>query len=140
MNYATLKSLTSGLLTGDNVLPQDETVLSGLVSYALTTVATKADSLHLMTLNTTEEILRLSKGDYLIRMPVTPVLDTDEVDIDNELVFAVARYLASYLSREKGGIHVQAADRIILDFNAKTWELTGQTLWTDPETGVEYAY
>ena len=140
MNYSALKSLVSGLLIGDHVLPDDPVVLQGLVQYALTTVAMKAESLHLMTLNTTEEILRLAKGDYLIRMPLVPTLDTDEIDIDNELVFAVARYIASYLSRDKGGIHVQAAERIILDFNAKTYELTGQNLYTDPETGVEYAF
>ena len=34
--------------------------------------------------------------------------------------------MASYVSREKGGIHVQAANRIILDYNAKTHEITEQ--------------
>jgi len=126
MTYKTLKSVTTGLLTGDTLLPSDEDTLSGLVQYSLTTVATKADSLHLMTLNTNADILRLTHGDYLIRVPATPTLDTDIMDIDEELCFAVARFLASYVSREKGGIHVQAANRIILDYNSKAWEVQDQ--------------
>ena len=126
MTYKMLKNITSGLLIGDNKLPEDPEVLLGLVQYALTTVATQADSLHLMTLSTTANVLRLAQGDYLIRMPEVPALSEDVIDIDEELTFAVARYIASYLSREKGGIHVQAADRIIKDYNAKTYEITEQ--------------
>ena len=126
MTYKLFKAITTGLLTGDNVLPQSPDVMTGLMQYALTTVATQADSLHLMTLSTTVDVLRLAQGDYLIRMPVPPVNDTDLLDIDDELAFAVARYLASYVSKEKGGIHVQAADRIIKDYNAKTYEITEQ--------------
>jgi len=126
MTYKVLKSVVTGLLTGDNRLPADADVLMGLLSYALTTVATKADSLHLMTLSTEEDILRLAQGDYLIRRPLLPLDDTSELDIDEELGFAVARLMTSMLSKEKGGIHVQAADRIILDYNAKVYEITEQ--------------
>ena len=136
MTYGTLKSLTSGLLTGDNVLPKDEAALQGLVQYALTTVAMQADSLHLMTLSTTADVLRLAQGDYLIRMPVAPVFDEDLIDIDEELTFAIARYIASFVSRDKGGIHVQAANRIILDYNAKTYEITDQMQVEAAEAGV----
>ena len=126
MTYAMLKNLTAGLLTGDNVLPANEEVLLGLLQYALTTTAMKADSLHLMTLSTTANVLRLAQGDYLIRTPELPVDDEDPIDIDDELVFAVARYIASYVSKTKGGIHVQAAERVILDYNAKTYEINEQ--------------
>ena len=136
MTYGTFKSLTTGLLIGDNVLPADAAVLKELVSYALTTVAMGADSLHLMTLSTTANVLRLAQGDYLIRMPEAPVLDEDLMDIDEELVFAVARYLASYVSKSKGGIHVNAAKRIILDYNAKTYEITEQMQVEAEEAGV----
>lgn len=136
MTYGMFKSMTTGLLIGDNVLPADADVLQSLVSYALTTVATKADSLHLMTLSTTANVLRLAQGDYLIRMPELPTVDADIMDIDEELVFAVARYLASYLSREKGGIHVNAATRIILDYNAKTYEIVEQMQLEAYDAGV----
>ena len=126
MTYETLKAITSGLLTGDTVLPASEDVVLGLLQYALTTVAMKADSLHLMTLSTTTNVLRLAQGDYLIRMPDMPEDDVDLIDIDEELMFAVARLMASYVSRDKGGIHVDAANRIILDYNAKTYEILAQ--------------
>lgn len=126
MTYGLFKAITTGLLTGDTVLPQNSDVLKGLMQYALTTVATQADSLHLMTLSTAADILRLASGDYLIRVPAVPLVDEDILDIDEELTFAVARYLASYLSKEKGGIHVNAADRIIKDYNAKTYEIIDQ--------------
>lgn len=126
MTYGRLKSLISGLLVGDNLLPNDPNVLKELVAYALLTVANKADSLHLMTLSTTDDVLRLAQGDYLIRMPITPSLDDDLLDIDEELAPAVARFIASYISREKGGIHAEAANRIILDYNAKTYEIIEQ--------------
>jgi len=132
--------MTSGLLLGDNVLPQDAVTLKGLVQYALTTVATQADSLHLMTLNTDEDILRLAPGDYLIRRPIAPEDDVDPIDIDEELTFAVSRYLASYVSKDKGGIHVNAADRIIKDYNSKTYELTGEIAYQDPISKDIYAY
>ena len=140
MTYGTLKSITTGLLIGDNVLPSDGAVLIGLLEYAMSTVAMQADSLHLMTLNADANILRRAQGDYLIRTPSMPLTDDEHIDIDDELAFAVARYLASYVSRDKGGIHVQAADRIIKDYNAKTWELLGSTLYTDAETGEQYVY
>ena len=137
MTYKMLRNVTTGLLTGDNTLPIDEEVLQGLVRYAMTTVATRADSLHLMTLSTTENILRISQGDYLIRMPIVPEFDEDILDIDEELAFAVARLLASYVSATKGGIHVDAANRIILDFNSKTWEIFEQMVLESVEADVD---
>jgi len=136
LTYAVFKSVTTGLLTGDNVLPKDDEVLNGLVQYALITVATQADSLHLLTLDTNANILRLANSDYLIRMPVAPVASTDLLDIDEELTFAVARYVASYLSKAKGGIHVNAASRIIKDYNAKTWETIEQMALVAAEAAV----
>lgn len=136
MTYKMFRSVTTGLLTGDNTLPDDEEVMQGLTGYALTTVATQADSLHLMTLSTTANVLRLAHGDYLIRTPELPEFDDDLMDIDDELTYAVARYVASYLSAEKGGIHVNAAKRIILDYNAKVYEITEQMVLESVEEGV----
>jgi len=126
LTYSTLQKLTTGFLTGDNVLPSDPEVTLVLLQNALVATAMKANSLHLMTLSTTANVLRLADGDYLIRMPELPTADTDTIDIDEELTFAVARFMASYISRDKGGIHVQAANRTILDYNAKTDEIRDQ--------------
>lgn len=126
MTYGDFKGVVTGLLLGDTQLPQDAVTLKGLLSYALTTTATKAASFHLMTLDPEATILRLGPGDYLIRAPILPVADADIMDIDEELNFAVARFLASYISREKGGIHVQAADAIIRDYNSKAYGMLDQ--------------
>jgi hypothetical protein len=138
MTYSTLQSIITGLLTGDNVLPQVDTVLTGLVDYALTTVATKADSLHLMTLDSNADVLRLGPGDYLIRRPASPLTTIDTLDIDEELSFAVARMVASMLSREKGGIHMAAANRIILDYNAKVHEILEQMQMEAVDESIAY--
>ena len=136
MTYESLKYLVEGLLTGDNTIPSNDAVVLSLLQHALTTTAMKADSLHLMTLSTTSNVLRLAQGDYLIRMPILPEDNEDEIDIDEELIFAVARYMASYISSKKGGIHVQAADRIILDYNSKTWAILEQMALEAAEAGV----
>ena len=136
MTYGMFKELASGLLAGDTTLPSKPDAIQALTNYALTTVAMKADSLHLMTLSTTANILRLSQGDYMIRVPIVPDTDSDVLDIDEELVFPAARLLASYVSREKGGIHVQAANRAILDYNAKTWEILDQMELEAAQEGV----
>ena len=126
MTYLGFKHLVTGLLLGDFKLPQEPAVINSLLEYALTTVAMTADAMKLMTLTPSDPILRLGPGDYFVRKPALPESDTDELDIDNELVFAVARLVASMISKTKGGIHVNAANRIILDYNAKSWELIEQ--------------
>lgn len=123
MTYQTLLNLTTGYLTGDNVLPKDDDVKLALLESAFSEIADKADSLHLMTLSATTDVLRLGEGAYLIRMPLLPSALSDVLDIDHELCFPLARILASYLSKDKGGIHVNAANRRILDYNAKVLDI-----------------
>jgi hypothetical protein len=119
MTFFMFKNIVSGLLIGDNTLPKDDNVIKGLTNYALTTVAERADSMHLMTLDPLENLVRKAHGDYYVRVPKVPKYEDDDIDIDSELVFAVARLVASYLSKNKGGIHAKEANRIILDFNSK---------------------
>jgi len=123
MQYKRLLALTKGLLTGDVTLPTDQDVLEGLLSYAFYMVATKAQSLHLMTLYRKNPILRLSEGDFLMRVPNLPEKEIDDLDIDEELCYPLARYLASFVSKDKGGIHVNEAIRLINDYNGKVYEI-----------------
>jgi len=145
MTYDRLQSLTTGFLIGDNKLPSDPDVLLALLEAAFVEVSTLADSLHLMTVSTNVNALRMGpttlvestevtstgtetsflefKNEYLIRFPELPVVGTDEIDIDQELCVPVARLLASYISKEKGGIHKSIALRMILDYNAKVYDI-----------------
>ena len=110
MTYGQLKSLTSGLLIGDNNIPKDDAIFKSLLSYAFNMISNKAEALRLMTMNSTEDIIRLGPGEYLIRTPKIPESDTEELDIDHELGFVAARYIASMISKDK----IQKALRIKL--------------------------
>lgn len=123
MTYGGLKSLVTGLLIGDNVIPKDDAVMKSLLSYAFDMIANKAEALRLMTMNSTEEIVRLGPGEYLVRTPNLPETDSDELDIDHELCFVAARYIAAMLSKEKIKIHQDYGDNGILRYNGKVWQI-----------------
>ena len=119
MTYGELKSLVRGLLVGDTMLPDDDTVVKALLQDAYDTVANEADALHLMTLNKDANILRTSMGSYLMRVPNLPNDDADKLDIDHELCFAVARYMCVVLSQLKPMMHLKEAEKRIKWYNAK---------------------
>lgn len=120
MTYSNLKYLCKALLIGDNVLTKDNNEVLVLLSYAFDKIANEADALKLFTASTTDEqILRQGPGNTYIRKPSLPVDDDDELDIDDELCFVAARYICSFVSREKGGIHVNEAMTLIRAYNHK---------------------
>lgn len=123
MTYGALKHTVAGLLTGDNALPKDDNITKSLLEYAYTMIADKAEALHLLTLNKNDDIHRLASGDYLMRTPELPTLDTDDLDIDHELCFVAARYMASMLSKDKTSIHQQYGDDGILKYNGKVYQI-----------------
>ncbi len=123
MTYGGLKSLITGLLVGDNVIPKDDAVMKSLLSYAFDMIANKAEALRLLTMNNTDDILRMGPGEYLIRTPKIPETDDEELDIDNELCFVAARYIAAMLSKEKIKIHQDYGDDGILRYNGKVYQI-----------------
>ena len=123
MTYGQLKNLVSGLLIGDNVIPKDDAVFKQLLSYAFNMISNKAEALRLMTINSTEDIIRLGPGEYLIRTPKLPETESEELDIDHELGFAAARYIASMISKDKIQIHQQYGDDEILKYNGKVYQI-----------------
>lgn len=123
MTYGQLKSLTSGLLIGDNNLPKDDAIVKSLLSYAFNMISNKAEALRLMTMSSTEDIIRLGPGEYLVRTPKMPESDAEELDIDHELGFVAARYIASIISKEKIAIHQQYGDDEILKYNGKVYQI-----------------
>ena len=108
-----------------------------LLEDALVEVATRAEALHLMETRDNlagHKVLRMGQGDYVIRFPKLPAIGVDEIDIDHELCPVVARLIAATVSKEKGGIHAGKANRVILDYNAKVYELLdGSEADTDTE-------
>jgi hypothetical protein len=120
VTFKEIKSLTSALLIGDNVLTKKDEEVIVLLKYAYNRVANEADALKLFTTNSNEDrIIRSGPGNLFVRMPEMPTQDEDELDIDEELAFAAARYMASFVSRERPGMHLAEAQRIINSYNQK---------------------
>lgn len=100
MTYADLKNQVTMLLTSENKLPKDAAILASSLKFAYVEIADIATPLKWLTLNKDVDIMRQGLGNYYVRMPNMPVDDTDELDIDSELVPAVARMIASYVAKD----------------------------------------
>jgi len=120
MTYGNLKHLTRALLIGDHTLTKVDEEILVLLEYAFDKVANEADALKLFTTDdSSQQIIRQGPGRLFVRKPKLPQSDDEELDIDSELSYAVARFMASFVSREKGGIHVREAQNLIRFYNQK---------------------
>ena len=119
MKYKELKVLVSALLVGDNRITSNEAELKSLLMLAFNDIASRAQSLRLMTKSMNKEVLRVSVGDYLTRYPELPENDESELDMDKDLCFAAARFIASYVSKNKPAVHVEEGEKMIRLFNGK---------------------
>ena len=118
MTYGRLKDAIKVLLIGDNEIPTGGELVAAL-EMAYIEIANKATALKLLTVNKDNAIMRMGPGDTYVRMPTLPRDDTDELDIDSELVPAVARIIASYVSDKKGAIHMNTALKMITEYENK---------------------
>ena len=119
MKYKELKVLVSALLVGDNKITSNEAELKSLLMLAFNDIASRAQSLRLMTKSMNKEVLRGSVGDYLTRYPELPENDESELDMDKDLCFAAARFIASYVSKNKPAVHAEEGEKMIRLFNGK---------------------
>lgn len=126
MTFKRLKSTVTGLLTGDNTLPDDPDVELALLGMAFSELSNHANSMRLITMNRDSDISRIAaQGDYYYRYPEMPELDDDELDIDEELSYPVARFMASYVSEKRGPIHMGEGKRLVREYNSKVAEMIG---------------
>lgn len=139
MTYGLLKNVVKGLMIGDNNPPTDNDIYLGLLAYAFNLIGNKAESFHLLTLNRKEDLLRMASGDYFMRVPELPVLDTDELDIDSELGFVAARYICSMISDKKAQMHAAEADTLIRDYNGKVYQIFETIKYNFRTTNAEYS-
>ena len=120
MTYGRLKSLVSALLISDNNLTKLNNEVLALLEYAYTRIAMEADALKLLTANSSEDIIiRNGPGNLFVRMPKLPESDDEELDIDEELCFAAARFIASFVSKLRPDLHEREARKIINAYNQK---------------------
>lgn len=139
MTYKLLKNIVKGLMTGDNNPPNDNETFLGLLAYAYNIIGNKTESFHLLTLNRRQDILRMAGGDYFMRVPELPASETDELDIDNELGFVTARYIASMLSKDRVQIHISSAEELIRDYNAKVYQILEEIKYNRETKQAEFA-
>jgi len=118
MTYGRFQEVLSVLLIGDNEAPSGSQLIAAL-EMAYIEVTNKTTPLKLLTTNKDNAILRMGPGDTYLRMPKLPKDATESLDIDSELVPAVARIVASYVSREKVKIHIAMAQEIMRDYENK---------------------
>jgi hypothetical protein len=108
-------------LLGDNTLPKDPDMLIAALETAYFEIANDCTALKLLTVTKDKAILRTGPGSTFVRMPDTPKSEEDELDIDSELVPAVARIMASYIARDMQAkqYHKMEAAKIINQYESK---------------------
>lgn len=131
MNYKELKNLTSGLLIGDNIIPKDDDVVKALLSYAYNNICNYVESLHLLTMDRNKDINRTAIGKYLLRTPKLPESDNDELDVDHELGFVAARFMASFISKDNKVFHENEAIKLINQYNGKVEAILNRVMHDD---------
>lgn len=122
MTYANLKLTTRALLSSDFPLPDEDEAVKALLNMAYKYIANKCQVLNLQTEDKSAIITRLGRSGMLVRLPDLPTSDSAELDIDDDLGYAVCSLIASYLSEKKFQMHQFRADEIIRDYNAKVDE------------------
>ena len=119
MTFGNIKHLVSAILPGDYVLPEVKEEQLMLLNYSYLKIATEADALKLFTVGKGESILREGQGGMFVRMPKLPDEDSDVLDIDDELGYAAAEFMAGFISKEKKSYHDREAKSLIRDYNSK---------------------
>jgi hypothetical protein len=119
MTFQNVKDLATALLTGDFVLPDNDDELIMLLNYAYLKIATESDALNLFAFKPGERILREGPGNTFIRMPESPHSLEDDLDIDDELGYVAARFIASFVSKGESLQHEREAYKLINDYNSK---------------------
>jgi len=120
MIYKDFKHLVEALLIGDTSLTKNDDEIIVLLRYAFERIANEADAMKLFTTeNPNERIVRNGPGGLYVRMPKVPEYEEEELDIDEELCFAAARFVCSFVSLQKVDLHLREASKVINSYNQK---------------------
>lgn len=130
MTYKEIKALTQVLLSGDMTYPDDEVESLMILKYALEEVALSADtailSYPIAEKDTNDRsIIRITEQERVVFRATLPTTDESVIEIDEGLVFAVARYMASFVSSDKMQYHYSIADKIVTRYNQNTMLISG---------------
>jgi len=134
MTYGQIKALTQVLLSGDMSYPSDEVESAMILKYALEEVALTADTavlsfpLEELGMYPERSIIRVTEQDRVVFRAKLPVDDESKIEMDNGLMFAVARFMASFVSVENKQYHFNVAHKIVTRYNQNNAYINGVIL------------
>lgn len=100
MTFADFKALLEMKRKGDIKLPTSNEELKPLIQESLEYIANNSIPLELVTSDKTADILRPLSDTQFIKRPESPTNDTDEIKIDQQLIYAVAYELLANLTKD----------------------------------------
>ena len=137
MTFGELKELIQDQIPGhyDTPLPEDP-VLRRMVHRALKRIAKETVPLRLVVNDITGlTVIRKIDDSTYIRSPLMPYRDDSDIDIDEELVEAVAAHVCSELEPQRKGHFLQQYEREIMQNNERLIEtdldscVNGRRVW-----------
>ncbi len=131
MVYSEMKDLILYQMPGRYMdsLPPDA-VVRLMIHRALKRIAKETLPLRLVVNSITSvSILRKLDDETYIRIPLAPYRDDDDIDIDNELLEAVAAHVCSELEPQRKGHYLQQYEREIVQNNERLMETDLDVYW-----------
>lgn len=122
MTFTEFQALCIRKKTGDIKLPAVITDYAPLIQESLEYVANKVIPFELKTTDLSKKTLRFLNASTIVRKPIAPINEADEIDIDARLVYAVAYDFLANLATEVKNIN---------RFTAKRDETISTYLWNN---------
>jgi hypothetical protein len=136
MIFSEMKDLIRNQMSGryDQDLPPDS-VIRQAVHRALKRIAKETVPLRLVTNDPSQlTVIRKIDNDTYIRFPLMPYRDDDDIDIDEELVEAVAAHVCSELEPQRKGHYLSVYEREIVLNNERLIETDLDTFSNETST------
>lgn len=122
MTFGEFKSYLLSFMPGRTDLPDDSTIRA-LVHRALKRIAKETVPLRLVVDDPSQiTVIRKIDEDTFIRTPLFPFRDDDDIDIDSELIDAVAAHVASELEPQRKAHFLGMYEREIMLNNERLIE------------------
>jgi hypothetical protein len=116
MKYSDFKIHLGEIMSGDKKVPENKK-LKPIILQCLREVAIRCEPLCLLSDNVENDILTVVEDELFIRVPHLSQKDSDKIDMDETLVYAVSYLVASKISKNATIVkYTKEADEIINDY------------------------
>jgi hypothetical protein len=135
MDLLQFKTLSSLKLKGDVKEPSNDTVYDILILESIENIANYIIPLDLVTEDTTVPTLRWINGTQLVRQPLSPLNNSNKLDIDEQLHNAVLYdFLAMYSNKNENiAKYLRARDGVINNYRWNNYKLLESLIQTSEE-------